>query len=207
LGYFYVAQGDLPTAIWLLEQGCALVERWDLSRLGRFAASLLGLAHALEGRSAEAVPFLERAEAQLNPEKGAYETRLAIPLCEGFLLAGRLEQAIRLADRALNASKKRRERGYEAQARRLLGGIAARRDPPDAEEAECRYREAQTLAEELGMRPLQAHCHLGLGRLHRRTGRAHEARVELSAAVEMLRAMEMTFWLPEAEAELSRATA
>ena len=69
----------------------------------------------------------------------------------------------------------------------------------------ARYREALTLAEELEMRPLQAHCHLGLGKLHRRTGRPHEARVELSAAVEMLRAMEMTFWLPEAEAELVEA--
>ena len=60
-----------------------------------------------------------------------------------------------------------------------------------ADEAESRYREAQTLAEELRMRPLQAHCRLGLGKLYRRTGRAQEARFELSAAVAMLRAMEM----------------
>ena len=54
------------------------------------------------------------------------------------------------------------------------------------------------------MRPLQAHCHLGLGKLYRRTGRAGEARAELGTGVEMLRAMEMTFWLPEAEAELAK---
>ena len=93
------------------------------------------------------------------------------------------------------------------QALRLLGDIAARRDPPEADEAEAHYREALKLADHLGMRPLQVHCHLGLGKLHRRMGRAHEAQIELSAAVAMLRAMEMTLWLPEAEAELARAIA
>jgi hypothetical protein len=90
---------------------------------------------------------------------------------------------------------------------RLLGEIAARRDPPDAEEAEARYREALVLAEELGMRPLQAHCHLGLGKLYRRVGHLEEAHTELSTAVAMLREMGMTFWLPEAEAELAQSNA
>ena len=53
------------------------------------------------------------------------------------------------------------------------------------------------------MRPLQAHCHLGLGKLFRRTGRLDEARVELATAVALLREMGMAFWLPEAERELA----
>ena len=85
----------------------------------------------------------------------------------------------------------------------LLGEIALRRTPPDAEEAEHRFVEALTLAEELEMRPLQAHCHLGLGKLYRRAGRFDEARAELTTAVEMLREMGMTFWLSDAEAELT----
>jgi hypothetical protein len=48
------------------------------------------------------------------------------------------------------------------------------------------------------MRPLQAHCHLGLGRLHRRTGNA-EAAAEVGAARDLYRAMDMTFWLHETE--------
>jgi hypothetical protein len=56
------------------------------------------------------------------------------------------------------------------------------------------------------MSPLQARCHLGLGKLYRQVGRAEDARVELSAAVKMLRTMEMTFWLPEAERELAKLT-
>ena len=53
------------------------------------------------------------------------------------------------------------------------------------------------------MRPLQAHCRLGLGKLYAKIGRRAEARTGLSAAVELYRAMEMTFWLPQAEAALA----
>jgi hypothetical protein len=76
------------------------------------------------------VLFLKEAVIQLKSEKQAVETRLAIPICEGFLLTGRLEQAIQVADRALNTSRERKERGYEAQVLRLLGEIAARRESP-----------------------------------------------------------------------------
>ena len=53
------------------------------------------------------------------------------------------------------------------------------------------------------MRPLQAHCHLGLGKLYRQLGRLDEAQTELQTAVTMLRDMGMSFWLPEAEHELA----
>jgi predicted RNA polymerase sigma factor len=54
------------------------------------------------------------------------------------------------------------------------------------------------------MRPLVAHCHLGLGTLYRQMGRGEEARAELSAAIELYHAMEMTLWLPQAEAALAQ---
>ncbi|MCI0441076.1 MAG: hypothetical protein L0177_18385, partial [Chloroflexi bacterium] len=60
------------------------------------------------------------------------------------------------------------------------------------------------LAEELGMRPLQAHCHRGLGTLYVRLEHLEQARAELSTAIALSRAMDMTFWLPEAEAILAR---
>ena len=65
--------------------------------------------------------------------------------------------------------------------------------------------QALALAEELGMRPLQAHCHLGLGTLYVKTGQREQARTELSTAIELYRAMDMTFWLPQAEAALAQA--
>jgi hypothetical protein len=80
--------------------------------------------------------------------------------------------------------------------------VAARRDPSDVQEAEAHFRSAIGLAQELGMRPLAAHCHLGLGRLYRRTGQRREAQEHLAVAATMYREMDMRFWLDQAEAEI-----
>jgi hypothetical protein len=93
-------------------------------------------------------------------------------------------------------------RGYQAYACRLLGEVARRREPPDADHAAGHYRQA--LAEELGVRSLVAHCHLGLGTLYTRTGQQEQARAELPTAIALYRAMEMHFWLPQAEAALAQ---
>jgi hypothetical protein len=85
-----------------------------------------------------------------------------------------------------------------------LGVVYAHADPPDIAPAEAHYQQALALAEELGMRPLAAHCHLGLGRLYGQTGRGEQARPELSTAIALFRAMEMTFWLPQTEAVLAQ---
>ena len=79
-----------------------------------------------------------------------------------------------------------------------------RRESPDLDQATAHYRQALALAEELGMRPLQAHCHLGLGTLYARTGQQQQAHAELSAAIDLYRAMDMTFWLPQAEVALAQ---
>ena len=79
-----------------------------------------------------------------------------------------------------------------------------RRDPPDVAQAEAHYQQSLALAEELGLRPLQAHCHLGLGTLYSKTGQREQAHAELSAAIDLYRAMAMLFWLPQAEVALAR---
>jgi hypothetical protein len=67
------------------------------------------------------------------------------------------------------------------------------------EEVDASYHQA--LAEELGMRPLAAHCHLGLAKLYRRTGKTDQTREHLTTATTMYREMDMQFWLEQAEAE------
>jgi hypothetical protein len=84
-----------------------------------------------------------------------------------------------------------------------LGVVHAHADPPDTAQAEAHYQQALALAEEFGMRPLVAHCHLGLGKLYAQSGRRAKARTELSAVIELYRAMEMTFWLLQTEAALA----
>ena len=125
-------------------------------------------------------------------------------LSEVCRLAGRSEEAWQHARQALALARQRKQRGVEALALHQLGAVQAHADPPDAAPAEAHYQQALALAEELGMRPLQAHCHRGLGTLYAKIGQREQARTTLSTAIELYRAMEMTFWLPEAEAALAQ---
>jgi tetratricopeptide (TPR) repeat protein len=120
------------------------------------------------------------------------------------VLAGRPEEAYALAERALALAREHQERGYQAYALRLLGEIATRRAPLQVEPATAHYLQALALAEDLGMRPLQAHCHLGLGTLYGTLGQREQARTVLSTAIALYRDMDMTFWLPQAEAALAQ---
>ena len=164
----------------------------------------MGYAYALSGRLAEALPLLEQAVEQCAAAKQMiFYPLLVAHLGEAYLLAGRIADASQQARQALERARDLKQRGHEAYALRLLGEIAAQRQPPDAEAAVAAYRQAMTLADELGMRPLAAHCHLGLGTLYARTGRPEQARAELSAAMALYRAMDMTFWLSRAEAALT----
>jgi tetratricopeptide (TPR) repeat protein len=138
-------------------------------------------------------------------ERVDFQARCHLSLWEAHMLAGHLEEAHTLTDRALAHAREHQERGNQAYALRLLGDIAARREPPEAIQAEGHYRQALALAEELGMRPLVAHCHRGLGTLYTTTSQQGQARVELTAAIDLYRAMDMTFWLPQTEAALVRA--
>ena len=125
-------------------------------------------------------------------------------LGEAHLHAGRLEEASPLAARALEHARTYQQRGREAYALRLLGDIALQRHPPEVTQAEASYRQALALAEELGMRPLVAHCHFGLGSLSFKMGQPEPARAALGAAIDLYRAMEMPFWLTRAEAALAQ---
>ncbi|MGH7312011.1 MAG: hypothetical protein ACREJV_02480 [Candidatus Rokuibacteriota bacterium] len=96
-----------------------------------------------------------------------------------------------------------KERGHEAWALRLRGEIAAETTASGIELAEAAYRQALAIADELGMRPLAVHCHLGLGMLYRRARRPGPARRELAAGAHLFGATKMTFWLPRVETELA----
>jgi tetratricopeptide (TPR) repeat protein len=126
---------------------------------------------------------------------------------EGLLHVGRLAEARRIADQALELSRTQGEAGCEAAVLVLLGDIAMVQDPPDVGGAIGAYAEALTLGHRLGMRPLIAHCHLGLGKLYLRTGKRHEAQEHLTMATTMYREMNMRFWLEQAEVELKEAAA
>ena len=202
LGRIALRKGDLQHAIFMLEHALAQCRATDILLYLPGIMSSLGLAYALSGRVAEALSLLE--QVVVSEDTGLEGSYAMIGLGEAYLLAGRPENASHLAERALALSRDRKERGNQAWALRLLGEIALHSHSPEVVQAETHYRQALALAEALGMRPLQAHCHAGLGTLYTTTGRWEQARTALSAAIALYRAMEMTFWLPQTEATLAR---
>jgi class 3 adenylate cyclase/tetratricopeptide (TPR) repeat protein len=197
--------GDFRRALPLLERAVGLSQDADLSLFFPTIAAALGAVYTLGGRVGDAVPLLTQAlEQGVATGNAAVQAVCSLPLGEAQLLAGHLAEAHALAERALAHARAHQERGHEASALCLLGDIAARRDPPECARAASHYQHALTLANELGMRPLQAHCHRGLGTLYAATDQQEQARAALSTAIELYRSMQMTFWLPQTEATLAQ---
>jgi tetratricopeptide (TPR) repeat protein len=205
IGQLALRQGNLPQALRGLERAAGLCEDVELPFHFSLLAPALGAAYVLCGRGDEARQLLERVLEQ-TAVSGRMSNQLPLlsTLGEIHLRADRLEEARTLATRALEQARTYRARGIEAYILRLFGEIAAHRAPPDVAQVEAHYQQAIALAEELGMRPLLAHCHRGLGTLYATTGQREQARAALSTAIEMYREMAMTFWLPETEAALAQ---
>jgi tetratricopeptide (TPR) repeat protein len=187
IGRFHLVKGDIALAIKVLEHGLPLCEAGgDLEVYFSRTAASLGGAYALAGRFDEAVSVLERADRHAESLEFAYGHALVIAtLAEAKLLAGDRDHAVRAAERALALSRQHGQRGWEAWTLRVLGDIAG---ADAAAEAATHYRAALGLASELGMRPLQAHCHRGLVHV---TGSPDE----LATATDLYQAMDMTLWL------------
>jgi tetratricopeptide (TPR) repeat protein len=163
----------------------------------------LGLTYALTGRVGEGLPLLETAVEQDAAQGLMRSHALTVAwLGEAYLLADRIDEAAALAERALRFSRVHKERGHEAWVLRLLGEIAFRRNRAEGAEAEGRYGQALALAEELGMRPLVAHCHLALGMACRQRRKLQDAQGHLTTAAALYREMEMQLWLKEAQTEM-----
>ncbi len=198
-GILHVRQGDLPRAARTLERSLALCRHWKLAALFGVIAGHLGAAYTLGGRSAEAIPLLE--EALEREYRHWLEPVPSLGLAEAYLRAGRTKDASLQVDRALEVARQRGQRGHEAWIRWLFGEIAAQNGASDSGIVEGHYRQALVLAGELGMRPLIAHCHLGLGQWHRRAGDPAKAHEHMAVARTLYREMDVTLWLAQVEAE------
>jgi predicted ATPase/class 3 adenylate cyclase len=208
VGELYLARGQFPRAIAALER--SLVHCESVPLFFGSTVACLGYVRALTGNVSDALPLLERGVAsgrihQGDSTGGAGVRVFAVAhvrLGEGYLLAGRMDDATRTAHKALAPCRERKLRGTEAWCLRLLGEIASHREPPNIESAEQHYHQGLALAAELGMRPLVAHCHLGLGKLYRHAGTRAQAEEHVATATTMYRDMGMTYWLEKAEEEM-----
>jgi tetratricopeptide (TPR) repeat protein len=197
-------QGEVAQAIDALERSLVLYQRWEFPLVFRWITVQLGYAYLLAGRVTAALPLVEHAVRQGTALRSGSHPRWVAWLSEAYLMAGRWEDARHVAEQAFERSRTYSGGGHEAYARWLLGAMTVQHPSSEAIQAVAHYRQALALAEELGMRPLQAHCHRGLGTLYAATGQQEQARTELSAAVELYQAMAMTLWLPETEAALAQ---
>jgi tetratricopeptide (TPR) repeat protein len=188
----------------VLERGLGLCQAAAILTWFPSVAAALGYAYTLSGRVLEAFPLLQQAVAQDTSRGiGAGHARRVAYLSEAYALAGRIEEAVGLAASALGFARTLKARGNEAYALWLHGEIHAQQEPLAGAAIDSYYQPALNLADELGMRPLQAHCHRGLGTLYLQAGQSEQARAALATALDMYRDMEMTFWLPETEAALA----
>jgi tetratricopeptide (TPR) repeat protein len=203
VGHLHGARGEVSRAIPFAERALAVCRDWNLTQLSPEVADVLGYLYALSGRVAESLSLLQEAlTAMESMGHVQWRSPLIVHLGEAYLLAGRLEDASDTARQSLMLASERGHRGSEAWALRLLGEIALHNDRLDVAMAQAHYRAAMTLASELGMRPLIAHCHLGLGKLYRQTGKREQVHEPLKTATTMYREMNMPFWLQKAEAEM-----
>jgi class 3 adenylate cyclase/tetratricopeptide (TPR) repeat protein len=200
LAYLKSVRGELSQAARLLERAVALCREWNITSQTPIAMASLGHVYAWSGRMEEGVSLLQQALAAYESAGvGVFHSLSVAQLGEAYLLADQVENARACADRSVMLARGRGERGYEAWALRLQGEITSHHARPDMATAEAHYRAAMTLASELEMRPLVAHCHLGLGKFCLRIGKRQEAQQHLATAATMFREMEMRFWLEKAE--------
>jgi class 3 adenylate cyclase/tetratricopeptide (TPR) repeat protein len=204
-GALHLVRGEWTQARARIEQATAAIQTGNVVPLAATAVANSAWALAQLGETREALERLREGEQLLERQAargifgnlgGPYHS-----LGRAYLLLSRLDEARRLGDRALESSS--RQPGFAAHALHLLGEIATHPDRFDAERGEAHYRQALALAEPRSMRPLVAHCHLGLGKLYQRTGQREQAREHLATATTMYREMGMTYWLEQAEAEMA----
>ena len=201
VGTAHALRGDLARALPFLTRSLDLGRAVGARFILPATAAQLGLALAQEGRTADAGKLLDEAVGEASGDYEPMWTRVVA--AAGYQRAGRLQRAAEVAESALAQALERGEAGTAAWASYVLGDTAAASNPPETVMAEHHYRAALAGAESLGLRPLVAHCHLGLGKLYRRTGDGAKAEEHLTTATTMYGEMAMPFWLEKAEAAMA----
>ena len=202
LGGVSLEQGDLASALHAFENGMALIRRRNVADPNIISG--LGYVYALSGRLAEALPLLEASivgEASISAMGLGLAVRLT-RLAEAYLLAGRTAEAADRAGSAVDLARKHKERANEALALRAFAEIMVQSDRPDAGSALRHYEASLALAQEIGMRPLTAHGHFGLGKLYVRAGKRQQAAEQLAIATTIYRELGMNAWVARSEQAL-----
>src|SRR5262245_5160433 len=200
-GNLQIVKGSWATARLLIERAIEVLREGQEYLLLPNELGLSALALAYLDESAEAMNRAREAERsiELLGARVRWAGRIYIPVCQSYLRLGRLADVERLLPRVLETAS--HFAPTQALALHLQGEIAVHPDRWSPDQGADFYNRALAIAEPRGMRPLVAHCHLGLGRISRRAGERREALEHLTIAATLYRAMDMAYWLEQAEAE------
>jgi tetratricopeptide (TPR) repeat protein len=206
-GAVYLLHGKLDRATQMLERALALCREADVVSAFSFTAGCFGHAQSLLGHPEQGLPLLWEA---VKPQKMSFSiVPSAYPLtalAEAYRLKGDTKKALQNAEEALSIFRQNGEQGFAAWALYYLAKIQFDEGSEQLEQAMLSYRQAKEQAAGLRMKPLLAHCHMGLGEAYVKNGLNKEAHSELVAAIELYRSMDMAFWLPKAESALAKVT-
>jgi len=201
VGFVHLSRGQPAEAAPVLDRGIAFSREMDITAWLPMLLCARGLAHARSGSVPEGILMLEEGVGRGSALRILSRQALRLAwLAEGYLLAGRVDEAADMATQAYRLAEQHRERGYAAIAARMLGETAARAG--QRAKAGEHYADGLARARALEMRPLVALCQLGLGELARRAGDGAAAKESLTEAAGLLREMDMPYWLARAEAVL-----
>jgi DNA-binding SARP family transcriptional activator/RecA/RadA recombinase len=196
LGRVHLLRGDLEPAKTSLVPAREMIDTYEIGLIRRLCVVWQAQAHAFTGE-AEAALDLARQGPRVWPMSLLVES-------EALLVAGRLGEALAVVSHALAMTRREgdREPGQEVWALTLLGEIHARDGDGGLQLAREAYSTALGIAEALGLRPSQAHCHRGLGQVLARTGQVDAAREHLALALRLYRDMGMSRWIEPTRGEL-----
>jgi DNA-binding SARP family transcriptional activator/tetratricopeptide (TPR) repeat protein len=189
VGRLHLARGSLKEALDALERARELVESREIVQIRPIVKAWLGCAQTLAGRPGEGIPLIQEAAERPGAVGGTGEGPIRTRLAEALRADGRLPEALRAAARAVELARRQEERGNEALALLALAHVHAEIDGTSVETVEHGYARARELASALGMRPVVAGCHLGLGRFLRRIGRSEAAEECLAMAARLFAKM------------------
>jgi class 3 adenylate cyclase/tetratricopeptide (TPR) repeat protein len=212
VGVVALIKGEFDQAIASLERSLSICEAVEIPVQRPLVVSCLAAAYAFVGRFEETLRLLETTTDRNAWLTGAESRQLPFGKAmrmvwevEAFMLADQLSEAEALARRVLEVSEESKDRGSKAWLLCLLGDLLARHHPDQDHltHAEASFKEALSLAQDLGMRPVQAHCHRGLAKIHAQSINCAVARSELHTAIQLYKDMSMPFWLAKANLTLA----
>jgi tetratricopeptide (TPR) repeat protein len=201
-GFLNLQKGDPATAIRALRRAVELCATWNFNMHLLTATARLGYGHVLADDVLTGLPLLEQTVEKTAASGGSYEqASFSSWLSDAYLRVNRTDDAIASATQAYALATSSKQKAKQAHSLRMLGAAYATGNRDHLDRAESSYAAAFALAQQLGMRPLQAHCQLGLGQVRLHQGQSEAARHHVLEAISVYSALGMQHWLQAATSQ------